>query len=48
MPRKVENPFKMGCYPELDTSPELDPDAAFYYLAIIGILRCMIELGGLT
>ena len=25
--------------PELDTSPELDPDAASYYLMLIGILR---------
>ena len=45
MPKKAENPFKMGYNPELDTSPELDPDAASYYLTIIGILRCMIKLG---
>ena len=31
--------------PELDTSPELDTDAASYYLSFIGILRWMIELG---
>ena len=31
--------------PELDTSPELDPDAVSYYLTIIGILRWMIKLG---
>ena len=31
--------------PELDTSPELDPDAVSYYLTIISILRWMIELG---
>ena len=45
MPKKAENPFKMGYDPELDICPELDPDAASYYLAIIGILRWMIELG---
>ena len=45
MPKKAENPFKMGYYPELDTSLELDLDAASYYLTIIGILRWMIELG---
>ena len=39
MPKKAENPFKMGYDPELGTSPELDPDAASYYLTIIGILR---------
>ena len=44
MPKKTENPFKMGCDPELDTSPELDPYAASYYLTIIGILRWMIKL----
>ena len=45
MHRKAENPFKMGYDPELDTSPELDPDEASYYLTIIGILRWMIQLG---
>ena len=28
----------------MDTSPELDPDAASYYLIIIGIKRWMIKL----
>ena len=45
MGKKTKNPFKMGYDPELDTSPELDPDAASYYLMVIGILRWMIELG---
>ena len=45
MPKKAENPYKMGYDPELDTSQELDPDAASYYLTIIGVLRWMIELG---
>ena len=45
MPKKADNPFKMGYDPELDTSPELDPDAAFYYLSIISILGLMIFLG---
>ena len=45
MPKKAENPFKMGYDSELDTSPELDPDAASYYLVIKGVLRWMIELG---
>ena len=35
----------MSYDPELDTSQELDPDAASNYLTIIGILRWMIELG---
>ena len=45
MPKKAENPLKMGYDPELDTSQEFDPDAESYYLTIIGILRWMIELG---
>ena len=35
----------MGYDPELDTSPELDPDAVSYYLIVISILRWMIKLG---
>ena len=35
--------FKKGYNPGLDTSPELDPDAVFYYLTIIGIQSWMIE-----
>ena len=42
MPNKMENLVKKGYDPELDTSPELDSDAASYYLTIIGILRWMI------
>ena len=38
MPSKAENPFKMGYDLELDTSPELDPDAVSSYLIIIGLL----------
>ena len=45
LPKKAENPFKMGYNPALDTIPELDPDAASYYLTIIAILRWMIALG---
>ena len=39
MPKKAENPFMMGCDPELDISPEADPEAVSYYLTVIGILR---------
>ena len=45
MPKKAENPFKMGCDPDLDTKPELTPDAASYYLTTMGILGWMIKLG---
>ena len=42
--KKAENPFKMSCDPELDTSSELEPDAASYYLTA-SVIRWMIELG---
>ena len=45
MPKKAENTFKIGHDPELDTSAELDTDAASFYLTPIGILRWMIKLG---
>ena len=45
MPKKAENTFKMGYDPELDSIPELDPDAASYYLTVISIPRWMVELG---
>ena len=35
LPKKAENPFKMGHDQELDTRPELEPDAASHYLTII-------------
>ena len=38
----------MGYDPELDISPEFDPDAASYYLTIIGILRWIIETGRIS
>ena len=32
IPKKAEIPFKMGYDPGLDTSPELEPYTASYYL----------------
>ena len=34
----------MGYDQELDTSPDLEPDEASYYLTVIGSLKWMIEL----
>ena len=45
LPKKAENPFKIGYDPELDISPELNSDAVSYYLTFIGILSWMIEQG---
>ena len=38
LPKKAENPLKMGYDPELNFSPELDPDAVSYFLTITSIL----------
>ena len=45
MPKKADNLFRMSYDPELDISPELDPDAVSCYLSIISILRWMMEWG---
>ena len=45
LPKKSENPFKIGNDPKLDSSPELEPDSAPYCLTFIGILRWMIKFG---
>ena len=40
--KRAMNPFLMGCDPEMDTTPELDPNKASYYQStIIGVLRWM-------
>ena len=38
LPKKAKSPFKIGYDPELDTSPVLNPDAAFAFLTFISIL----------
>ena len=38
----------MGYDSVLNISPELEPDTAFYYLAIIDILRWMTKLGSIN
>ena len=45
MPKKAENPLKIGYDPELGTSPELDPDTASYICNYYQHLRRMIKLG---
>ena len=31
LPKKAENPFKIGYDPEFDISPELEPDKMTYF-----------------
>ena len=39
LPMIAKSICMMGYDPELDTSPELDPDVSSYLLSVIGILR---------
>ena len=43
--KKADKSFMMGYDPELDASPELEPDVASYFQTIICILRWMTEHG---
>ena len=38
LPKKAENPFKIGYDPELDISPELELDSVSYFKTIVCIL----------
>ena len=39
LPKRAPTPFKGGYQPEMDVSPELNPENATYYQSQIGILR---------
>lgn len=43
----VKSPLATGYRPELDLSPELDPERQSYYQGLIGVLRWLTELGRL-
>jgi hypothetical protein len=45
LPAKAETPMQTSYRPELDVSPELEPQEAAYYQSLIGILRWIVELG---
>ena len=45
LPTKAETPLQTSYRPELDVSPELQPTDAAYYMFLIGMLRCIAELG---
>ena len=45
LPRRAASPFAANYRPETDTSPELCDTKASYYMALIGVLRWMVELG---
>ena len=43
--KDARSPITANYAPELDQSPELNPELATYYQSLIGILRWMVELG---
>ena len=45
LPAKAETPLRTTYRPELDTTPELAPIEAAYYMSLVGILRWIVELG---
>ena len=45
LPAKAETPLRTTYRPELDTTPELAPVEAAYYMSLVGVLRWIVELG---
>lgn len=45
LPSRCDTPIPTGYRPELDTTPELDPESANWYQSAIGALRWAVELG---
>ena len=45
LPTRAASPFLARYRPETDTTPELCHTKASYYMALIGVLRWMVELG---
>jgi hypothetical protein len=47
LPQRADNPFPYDYYPELDQSEPLDPECSSFYQHLIGVMRWMVELGGI-
>ena len=45
LPKKADNPFESGYFPELDVSLVLGKYEASYYQTMIGVMRWMIKIG---
>lgn len=45
LPSRAKSPWPTNYCPEVDTTPELVPTEATYYLSLIGVLRWVVELG---
>ena len=46
MPNEADTPLTTSYKPDLDVSRELNVDDAAYYQSLVGILRWIVELGG--
>ena len=44
MPRRADDTFKSGYFPELDMFSVLGPVEAAYYQSLIGVVKWMIEI----
>jgi hypothetical protein len=47
LPQRADNPFPYDYCPELDLSEPLDPECSSFYQHLIGVMRWMVELGGI-
>ena len=45
LPKRADNPFKVGYVPELGMSQKLEQDAVLYFKTIIGVFKWMTKLG---
>jgi hypothetical protein len=45
LPTRSKSPWSTDYRPEIDTTPELEPEEALYYQSLIGVLRWIVELG---
>ena len=44
LPKMAPNPFVGEYRPETDTTYSFDPDRAYYYQTMIGVMRWMLEI----
>ena len=47
LPYKAPTPLSSGYRPEIDVSPELGETDASHFHSLVGVLRWIVELGGI-
>ena len=43
--KKYDNPFVWDYAPETDKTPTMEKNIASWYHSLVGMLRCMVEIG---